>query len=131
MQKREHKLKKAAANFTPSERERLAQQPAKLPTSDLTRLEHSWVTGPTLRKILNISAPTLWRWRRAGNFPIAKNINGRLFFPWHEVAVWLNEQPNAALGAAPLPQCSPRGVRARRRRNISINRTRVARTKTG
>ncbi len=58
--------------------------------------ESRWVTGPTLRKILNISSVTLWRWRRAGGFPIAKRIKGRLYFPWSQVAVWLNRQQDAA-----------------------------------
>jgi predicted DNA-binding transcriptional regulator AlpA len=57
--------------------------------------ESRWVTAPTLRKILNISSVTLWRWRRAGGFPIAKRIKGRLYFPWSQVAVWLNQQQDA------------------------------------
>jgi predicted DNA-binding transcriptional regulator AlpA len=54
-----------------------------------------WVTGSTLRKRLNISAVTLWRWRHGGNFPLAKSINGRLFFSWDEVEAWLDAQPDA------------------------------------
>ena len=64
----------------------------------LPHLEHCWVTGPSLRKILNISSVTLWRWRhREGSgFPPAKNINGRLFFYWPDVQAWLDKQPIAA-----------------------------------
>ena len=59
--------------------------------------ERRWVTGPTLRRRLNISAVTLWRWRHdlSTEFPRAKRINGRLYFPWNEVAAWLDKQPNA------------------------------------
>ena len=63
--------------------------------SDAAVHESRWVTGPTLRRMLNISAVTLWRWRQAGGFPIGKSINGRLYFPWHEVEVWLEAQPDA------------------------------------
>ena len=64
----------------------------------LLHRERCWVTGPTLRKILNISSVTLWRWRhREGSgFPPAKNINGRLFFYWPDVQAWLDKQPVAA-----------------------------------
>jgi predicted DNA-binding transcriptional regulator AlpA len=56
------------------------------------------ISGPKLRAALSISAPTLWRWRSdAGKgFPKAKYINGRLYFPWHEVRAWLERQPDAA-----------------------------------
>ena len=62
------------------------------------QLERHWVTGPTLRKILNISSVTLWRWRHnpSMGFPPAKRINGRTFFVWHEVVAWLEKQPDAA-----------------------------------
>jgi predicted DNA-binding transcriptional regulator AlpA len=55
------------------------------------------VSGPSLRRVLDISAVTLWRWRhdeRAG-FPSAKSINGRLYFPWAEVQAWLAKQQRA------------------------------------
>jgi predicted DNA-binding transcriptional regulator AlpA len=58
--------------------------------------ERRWVTGPALRRMLNISPPTLWRWRHAGGFPIAKLINGRLYFALDEVEAWMAAQPNAA-----------------------------------
>jgi predicted DNA-binding transcriptional regulator AlpA len=46
--------------------------------------------------MLGISAPTLFRWRKAGGFPIGKRINGRLYFLLTEVEAWFAEQPNAA-----------------------------------
>ena len=53
------------------------------------------MTGPTLRRMLNISAVTLWRWRRDRDFPIGKRINGRLYFPLRDVTLWLNAQPSS------------------------------------
>jgi hypothetical protein len=60
------------------EQERRARQYSAAVQQGLPQLEPRWVTGPTLRKILNISAVTLWRWRQKNGFPIAKSINGRL-----------------------------------------------------
>lgn len=53
------------------------------------------VSGPKLRRILDVSPVTLWRWRhdKGMGFPAAKRIQGRLYFPWHEVAAWLERQP--------------------------------------
>ena len=53
------------------------------------------VSGPKLRQILDVSPVTLWRWRHdeSMGFPAAKCIKGRLYFPWHEVAAWLERQP--------------------------------------
>jgi predicted DNA-binding transcriptional regulator AlpA len=63
--------------------------------SDTDAQESRWVTGPTLRRLLNISAVTLWRWRHNNRFPAPKSINGRLYFPWHKVEAWLQAQPDA------------------------------------
>lgn len=59
--------------------------------------ETRWVTGPTLRRLLNISAVTLWRWRHRKDrgFPSAKSINGRLYFYWPDIQSWLDKQPAA------------------------------------
>ena len=54
-----------------------------------------WVTGPNLRRMFNISAPTLWRWRKAGGFPVPKIINGRLYFAVDQIEAWMAAQPLA------------------------------------
>jgi predicted DNA-binding transcriptional regulator AlpA len=66
--------------------------------SDSAAEQGRWITGPKLREMLCISAPTLWRWRHREEFgfPGAKSINGRLFFNWQEVQAWLDRQPVAA-----------------------------------
>jgi hypothetical protein len=66
--------------------------------ADCPAQESRWVTGPTLRKMLNISPVTLWRWRHSkrSRFPVAKSINGRLYFYWPDVQSWLDKQPIAA-----------------------------------
>jgi hypothetical protein len=80
------------------EQERRARQSKVAIEQGLPQLERSWVTGPTLRKNLNISSPTLWRWRHdpSMGFPIAKRINGRLYFRWDDVQAWLAKQQQAA-----------------------------------
>ena len=50
------------------------------------------VTGPTLRSLLDISTPTLWRWRKTPGFPQARIINHRTYFVWAEILVWLDDQ---------------------------------------
>jgi predicted DNA-binding transcriptional regulator AlpA len=60
------------------------------------RRERQWLTGPSLRRMLDISAPTLWRWRQKPGFPRAKIIHGRTFFDRGEIETWMDSQPEAA-----------------------------------
>jgi hypothetical protein len=85
-------------NISQRERERRNRRSAVAIAQDLPQHERAWVTGSTLRKLLNISAVTLWRWRHRdeSGFPSAKSINGRLYFYWPEVQAWLNKQRVAA-----------------------------------
>lgn len=80
------------------EQERRARQSAAAIEQGLPQLQRHWVTGPTLRKILNISSVTLWRWRHNPimGFPTAKRINGRLYFRWDDVQAWVANQQQAA-----------------------------------
>jgi hypothetical protein len=85
-------------NISQRDQGRRAQQSSAAAQQGLPHFERGWVTGPTLREILDISPVTLWRWRhdeRMG-FPTAKCIKGRLYFPLYEVTVWLEQQPRAS-----------------------------------
>jgi predicted DNA-binding transcriptional regulator AlpA len=56
------------------------------------------IMAARLSKRLGVSDVTLWRWRhdeRAG-FPKGRLINRRVYFPWHEVAAWLERQQQVA-----------------------------------
>jgi predicted DNA-binding transcriptional regulator AlpA len=56
------------------------------------------VIAARLSKRLGISAVTLWRWRHNAQlgFPKGRRINERVYFPWHEVAAWLERQQQTA-----------------------------------
>ena len=45
------------------------------------------IPAPKLRRMIGVSAVTLWRWRqdKAAGFPVATLINGRNYFPWANV----------------------------------------------
>jgi predicted DNA-binding transcriptional regulator AlpA len=56
------------------------------------------IMAARLSKRLGVSDVTLWRWRhdcRLG-FPKGRRINRRVYFPWHEVAAWLERQQQTA-----------------------------------
>jgi predicted DNA-binding transcriptional regulator AlpA len=56
------------------------------------------IIAARLSKRLGVSSVTLWRWRhdeRLG-FPKGRKINDRVYFPWLEVAAWLERQQQVA-----------------------------------
>jgi predicted DNA-binding transcriptional regulator AlpA len=60
--------------------------------------EPELIYAARLQRRLGISDVTLWRWRhddRLG-FPKGRLINRRVYFPWHEVAAWLERQRQVA-----------------------------------
>jgi predicted DNA-binding transcriptional regulator AlpA len=82
-------------NLSARQAERRARQSLASVSAEDQR-QGRWVTGPALRKMFDISAVTLWRWRHGNGFPTGKRINGRLYFPWREVDAWLKAQPDVA-----------------------------------
>jgi predicted DNA-binding transcriptional regulator AlpA len=68
-----------------------APQTASHGTSEL-------VMAARLSKRLGVSTVTLWRWRHDErlSFPKGRRINQRVYFPWHEVAAWLERQQQTA-----------------------------------
>jgi predicted DNA-binding transcriptional regulator AlpA len=56
------------------------------------------IIAARLSKRLGVSNVTLWRWRHDElfGFPKGKLINRRVYFPWHEVAAWLERQQQIA-----------------------------------
>jgi predicted DNA-binding transcriptional regulator AlpA len=56
------------------------------------------IMAARLSKRLGISTVTLWRWRHDEElgFPKGRKINDRVYFPWHEVAAWLERQQQIA-----------------------------------
>ena len=90
-----------AAQFSgdsPSVGNRRVRRALAAKKTDVAVQQSRWVTGPTLREMLDISPVTLWRWRhrKHSGFPSAKSINGRLYFYWPDVEAWLDKQPVAA-----------------------------------
>jgi predicted DNA-binding transcriptional regulator AlpA len=60
--------------------------------------EAKLIMAAALSRRLGITAVTLWRWRnnKALGFPKGRRINDRVYFPWHEVAAWLERQQQTA-----------------------------------
>jgi predicted DNA-binding transcriptional regulator AlpA len=71
---------------------RESSDPRQAPNCDAYEL----IPAPKLRAKLGISAVTLWRWRHENGFPVAKVINGRLYFPVTAISAWVARQGNAA-----------------------------------
>lgn len=68
-----------------------SQPGAAMPAPPEPANEILFVPAPKLRRMLGVSAVTLWRWRQdeAVGFPRATTINGRNYFPWAGVRAWL------------------------------------------
>ena len=53
------------------------------------------ITAKDVCKILNISIPTLYRWRKANKFPkpikIEKNNNGKILWIESNIEKWIND----------------------------------------
>ena len=81
---------------SPGERRRRSRQAGRSKVNRDDRRDRRWVTGAVLRRTFNISAVTLWRWRRRNGFPGGKCINGRLYFPWDAVEAWFEGQADEA-----------------------------------
>jgi predicted DNA-binding transcriptional regulator AlpA len=63
------------------------KEPLAVPTPEL-------IIAARLSKRLGVSDVTLWRWRHdeCSGFPKGRRINRRVYFPWREVAAWLDRQ---------------------------------------
>jgi Helix-turn-helix domain len=86
-------------------------------TAQVSKLDaNALVSGPRLRRILDVSPVTLWRWRHdeSMGFPAAKCIQGRLYFLLHEVIAWLERRPGPARRAGPVKSMQIDGGRLRR-----------------
>lgn len=68
--------------------------PAPAPTVT-ERTPIDLIMGARLARQLNVSSVTLWRWRKAGDFPAGRRINGHVYFSQSAVLAWLAEQQAA------------------------------------
>jgi hypothetical protein len=81
-----------------AERERWRRQSQAAHDADEPRRERRWVTSATLRRYIDVSAVTLWRWRQDPTFPpdAVRVINGRNFFDLPAVEAYLISKSEAA-----------------------------------
>jgi prophage regulatory protein len=49
-----------------------------------------------IRKLIDVSDMTLWRWEQAGTFPRHLTINGRNYWRRSDVLAWLDRQGTSA-----------------------------------
>jgi predicted DNA-binding transcriptional regulator AlpA len=87
------KSTKAKDNLSPRAKRQVA-----ITTTPTATPEPELIYAAKLQRKLGISDVTLWRWRhdeRVG-FPKGRLINRRVYFPWQEVAEWLNRQQQVA-----------------------------------
>jgi predicted DNA-binding transcriptional regulator AlpA len=89
------KAKKAKGNISAPEKTRRAEQSEASRRDGGDREEARWLSGPRLRKMLGVSAPTVWRWRQSPGFPTPKVVNGRNYFRSDEIVEWMSAQPSA------------------------------------
>jgi predicted DNA-binding transcriptional regulator AlpA len=52
-----------------------------------------------LRKLVPVSDMTIWRWERDGRFPQHLSVNGRNYWLYSEIKIWL---ANQSRGQVPL-----------------------------
>ena len=85
-------VQKASTLFLTTTASAHAPEPVPVPPSNPD--SNFLVPGAKLRRMLGISAVTLWRWRHDGKarFPTATVINDRLYFDWHEMQAWLEKR---------------------------------------
>jgi hypothetical protein len=55
-----------------------------------------WVTSNTLRRYIDVSTVTLWRWRQDPTFPPPRVINGRNFYHLPSVEAYLISKSKTA-----------------------------------
>ena len=106
------KATKVRDKLSSREQRRRAWHSAHVLISEAADRDRRWVTGPTLRKMLSISAMTLWRWRhrKESGFPSQKASTGDC------TSTGLMSRHGSITSPSPperwqLPRRSPRGMR--------------------
>jgi hypothetical protein len=79
-----------------AERDRRRRQSQAAHDNDEPGRERRWVTSNTLRRYIDVSAVTLWRWRQDPTFPPPRVINGRNFYDLPAVEAYLIAKSEAA-----------------------------------